>query len=119
MSDTIITNTRDFFKVFFLIFLYFIQGVVTGFFNSLQFILSEREISYFDQGIFFSSSYPLSFKLLWAPFVDSVFWYRFGRRKSWIVPIQYAIGFFLILFAPYVHRILEDKNPDISIHDGN
>lgn len=109
---------RDLLTILFLLLLYFIQGVVTGLFNSLQFILRERKISYVDQGVFFSSSYPLSCKLLWAPFVDAVFWKRFGRRKSWLVPIQYAIGLFLILFAPYVYRILGDKDPDTNIHDG-
>ena len=31
-------------------------------------------------------------QVLWAPIVDSVFWARFGRRKSWLVPAQYLIG---------------------------
>ena len=30
--------------------------------------------------------------MLWAPIVDSVFWPKFGRRKSWLVPSQYLIG---------------------------
>ena len=31
-------------------------------------------------------------KVLWAPLVDSVFWAKFGRRKSWLVPVQYLLG---------------------------
>ena len=47
---------------------------------------------YTQQAIFTIASYPFSMKVLWAPIVDSVFWAKFGRRKSWLVPAQYAIG---------------------------
>ncbi len=33
-----------------------------------------------------------SFKLLWSPFVDSVYWPAVGRRRSWILPLQVGIG---------------------------
>jgi hypothetical protein len=33
-------------------------------------------------------AYPYSLKLLWSPIVDSLFSESFGRRKSWIIPIQ-------------------------------
>lgn len=29
-----------------------------------------------------------SFKLLWSPIVDSVYWPAVGRRRSWILPLQ-------------------------------
>ena len=48
-------------------------------------------------GIFSVASYPYSFKLLWSPFVDSVFSPAFGRRKSWIVPLQLISA--LLMFA--------------------
>ena len=38
-------------------------------------------------------------KILWAPIVDSVFVARFGRRKSWLVPVQYFIGQYKVLPA--------------------
>ena len=47
---------------------------------------------YTQQAMFTIASYPFSMKVLWAPIVDSVFWAKFGRRKSWLVPAQYAIG---------------------------
>ena len=34
----------------------------------------------------------LTVQVLWAPLVDSVFWAKFGRRKSWLVPVQYLLG---------------------------
>src|SRR4051812_29539713 len=37
-------------------------------------------------------SAPWLFKALWAPLVDRTGWPRFGRRKSWIVPLQGLLG---------------------------
>jgi PAT family acetyl-CoA transporter-like MFS transporter 1 len=45
-------------------------------------------MSFTQMGIFAISSYPYSFKLFWSPIVDSLYSASFGRRKSWIVPIQ-------------------------------
>lgn len=46
--------------------------------------------------MFSLASYPYSFKLLWSPIVDSVYSLTFGRRKSWVVPIQLmSAGMFL------------------------
>src|SRR5262249_50304659 len=33
---------------------------------------------------------PWALKFLWAPFVDRWGWAAFGRRRSWIVPLQLA-----------------------------
>ena len=55
-------------------------------------ILTKRGVPYTDQAIFTIATYPFSMKVLWAPIVDSVFWAKFGRRKSWLVPSQYLIG---------------------------
>jgi PAT family acetyl-CoA transporter-like MFS transporter 1 len=35
---------------------------------------------------------PFSFKLLWAPIVDSLYIAWIGRRKTWIIPCQYLLG---------------------------
>lgn len=54
---------------------------------------------------FFLQSISFSMKLLWAPVVDSVYWRRIGRRKSWMVPCQYLIGLFMLLLSfrvPYI-----------------
>lgn len=48
-----------------------------------------------------------SLKLLWSPVVDAVFWRRFGRRKSWVVPAQTAIGCMLIAFSDTTERFIE------------
>lgn len=50
-----------------------------------------------------------------APIVDAFFSKRIGRRKSWLVPMQYLIGFCMLFFSNFVHNVLEDKK--INIHD--
>ncbi|EDO34028.1 predicted protein [Nematostella vectensis] len=43
--------------------------------------------------------WPYSVKLLWAPIVDAAFFSRFGRRKTWLVPVQYLIGIFMLILS--------------------
>ena len=47
--------------------------------------------------------------MLWAPIIDSVFWAKFGRRKSWLVPVQYLIGITMLIASQYVSTLLGDK----------
>lgn len=107
---------KDFYNICFLMFLYLLQGVPIGLLYSLPFILSSRNTSYADQGTFSFAGWPYSMKLLWAPVVDSVFSRRIGRRKSWLVPVQYMIGACMLIFSRYVHTTLETEDKDI--HDG-
>jgi PAT family acetyl-CoA transporter-like MFS transporter 1 len=81
-----------------------------GLTGSLPFILSSRKVSYADQGTFSFAFWPFSLKLLWAPIVDSIYFKSVGRRKSWLVPIQYLIGVFMLIFASYTKELLEGKN---------
>jgi MFS transporter, PAT family, solute carrier family 33 (acetyl-CoA transportor), member 1 len=34
---------------------------------------------------------PFSLKVLWSPFVDLYYFKSFGRRKSWIIPMQVVV----------------------------
>ena len=47
------------------------------------------------------NSLVLSCKLLWAPLVDCIYSSKLGRRKSWLVPLQYCIGG-VMLYIPSV-----------------
>lgn len=107
---------KDFHNILFLMFLYLLQGVPIGLTGSLPFILSSRKVSYADQGTFSFAFWPFSMKLLWAPIVDSVFFKSIGRRKSWLIPVQYLIGIFMLVFSNYVHRILESDDPNVNTH---
>ena len=75
-----------------LFFLYILQGIPFGLNNSVPLELSKRNVPYKEQATFSLSGYPFSLTLLWAPLVDSIYWPAFGRRKSWLVPVQYLIG---------------------------
>mmetsp|Transcript_13950 Transcript_13950/g.24880 ORF Transcript_13950/g.24880 Transcript_13950/m.24880 type:complete len:656 (-) Transcript_13950:52-2019(-) len=64
------------------------------------------KIAYNAQAIFALCSWPFSLKLLWAPIVDACFSKRFGRRKSWLVPIQLIAGALMVGGSDYVEQEL-------------
>ena len=107
---------KDWDKIIFLTLLYCIQGVPVGLVQSVSFLMSSRHVSYADQGTFSMTLWPYSMKLFLAPVVDSVYWRRLGRRKSWIVPMQLIIGVFFISVASYVHELFEVNSDSVSIH---
>lgn len=75
-----------------------LQGIPLGLsLGSLPFILQQSGgVSMTELGFFSFAAWPYSLKLLWSPIVDSVYWKNIGRRKSWIVPTQFVIGFMMI-----------------------
>ena len=75
-----------------LFFLYILQGIPLGLGSAVPLVLINRNVPYKEQAKFSFAGYPFSMKLLWAPLVDSLYIARFGRRKSWLVPVQYLIG---------------------------
>lgn len=107
---------KDYWNIALLMFLYFLQGIPLGLTGSMPFILSSRHVSYADQGTFSFAFWPFSLKLLWAPIVDAVFIKRFGRRKSWLIPIQYLLGAFMLLFSSHIREILDSHHH--SSHTG-
>mmetsp|Transcript_4986 Transcript_4986/g.11084 ORF Transcript_4986/g.11084 Transcript_4986/m.11084 type:complete len:681 (-) Transcript_4986:225-2267(-) len=62
--------------------------------------------SYNANAIFALCSWPFSLKLLWAPIVDAVYFKRFGRRKSWLVPVQTLAGLIMVGGSDFVEREL-------------
>ncbi|KAF8912933.1 acetyl-coenzyme A transporter 1-domain-containing protein [Gymnopilus junonius] len=88
--------------------LYLLQGIPLGLaLGSVPFLLKEH-LSYSQLGTFALSSYPYSLKLLWSPVVDSVFLKSFGRRKSWIVPMQLIVGSLMLYISLNVQRLMDD-----------
>ena len=75
-----------------LLFLYVLQGIPLGLAAAVPLILTNKHVSYKQQAEFSFAYWPFSVKLLWAPIVDSIFIKKFGRRKTWLVPVQYFIG---------------------------
>ena len=62
------------------------------------------------QAIFALCSWPFSLKLLWAPIVDAVYFKRFGRRKSWLIPIQTMAGALMLFGSSWVDTQLESSD---------
>ncbi|RKP38643.1 acetyl-coenzyme A transporter 1-domain-containing protein [Dimargaris cristalligena] len=92
-EDDLPSNFRkDWANILLLVVLYLLQGVPVGLaFGSIPFLLKAK-LSYAQIAVFSLASYPYSLKLFWSPIVDSLYFRSFGRRKTWIVPIQLAIG---------------------------
>ena len=51
-----------------------------------------------------------SFKLLWSPIVDSLYWPAVGRRRSWILPLQTASAALMLLCGGWVEAQLDAGN---------
>lgn len=75
-----------------LLALYFAQGLPFGFqATALPLLLRERGVSLEAIGFAGLLAAPWLGKPLWAPLVDRYGSQRFGRRKSWIVPMQVGL----------------------------
>jgi MFS family permease len=76
-------------RLAFLSLLYFVQGLPFGFqAQALSVYLREQGVPLTHIGLAGLLATPWALKALWAPFVDRHGSERFGRRKSWIVPMQ-------------------------------
>ncbi|RCI09745.1 hypothetical protein L249_3934 [Ophiocordyceps polyrhachis-furcata BCC 54312] len=90
-----------------LVLLYFLQGIPMGLaMGSVPFLL-KNHLSYGEIGTFSLASYPYSLKLLWSPFVDAVWSRRMGRRKTWIVPIQFLSGLGMLWLGSRVEDMMQ------------
>ena len=89
-----------------LLLLYMMQGVPLGLAASVPMVLQGKMIGYRQQAMFSLVSWPFSVKLIWAPIVDSLYSRRFGRRKSWLVPVQYLIGACMIMLSYAVDELI-------------
>lgn len=79
-------------KLIALLALYFAQGLPFGFqATALPLMLRERGVSLQAIGFAGLLAAPWMAKALWAPLVDRYGSARFGRRKSWIVPMQVGL----------------------------
>ncbi|XP_044058012.1 acetyl-coenzyme A transporter 1 [Siniperca chuatsi] len=96
-------------NVLLLLFLYVLQGIPLGLAGSIPLILQSKSISYKDQAFFSFVFWPFSLKLLWAPLVDALYFSRFGRRKSWLVPTQYLLGLFMLYLSMTVNSLLQSE----------
>lgn len=95
-----------------LVLLYFLQGIPMGLATGSVPFLLKNHMSYSDLGIFSLASYPYSLKLFWSPFVDAVWSPKLGRRKTWIVPIQFISGIGMLILGSSVEGMMAKMGPD-------
>ncbi|DAZ98108.1 TPA: hypothetical protein N0F65_003094 [Lagenidium giganteum] len=123
-AKTFVTNdgdnnddgSSDFWSILLLLLLYTLQGIPMGLSSSIPFILQEK-VGYGDQATFSLVSWPFSLKLLWAPFVDSIYSRRFGRRKSWLIPVQFICAGLMIGGSWFIGELLgeqEGQKPHVN-----
>ncbi len=80
-------------KVALLASLYFVQGLPYGFqAAALPNYLRKSGVSLTNIGFAGALALPWALKAFWSPLVDRHGSARFGRRKSWIVPLQGLMG---------------------------
>ncbi|THD19192.1 Acetyl-coenzyme A transporter 1 [Fasciola hepatica] len=106
---------NDFWNICLLTFLYMLQGVPLGLGAAVPYMLQSdiNTASYATQATFSIAIWPFSLKLAWAPLVDAVYSSRIGRRKTWLIPVQCAIGIDLLILASHVDHWFgrEPDNP--------
>ncbi|TNN10866.1 Acetyl-coenzyme A transporter 1 isoform 2 [Schistosoma japonicum] len=110
-----IKPSEDISGICILMILYILQGIPIGLSASIPFMLQSSYYtgSYQAQATFSLVFWPFSFKLVWAPIIDSIYSTHIGRRKTWLIPTQYAIGIELIILANYINNWLgrDPNNP--------
>ena len=89
-----------------LVLLYFLQGIPMGLATGSVPFLLKNHMSYSEIGVFSLASYPYSLKLFWSPIVDAVWSPKFGRRKSWILPIQLLSGVGMLWLGSAVEEMM-------------
>lgn len=110
------TLAQDRLAMVLLFVLYTLQGIPMGLSASIPFLLQSR-VTYKEQAVFSLVSVPFSLKLLWAPIVDGFYSARFGRRKSWLVPIQLLCGATMVLGSSRLEGLMGDapgSTPDVG-----
>mmetsp|Transcript_18809 Transcript_18809/g.36874 ORF Transcript_18809/g.36874 Transcript_18809/m.36874 type:complete len:537 (+) Transcript_18809:108-1718(+) len=106
----------DWLNVGLLLVLYTLQGVPLGLSQTMDLILQEKHLTFEQQGIFSSVSWPYSLKILWAPVVDTIFVEKFGRRKSWLIPTQMLIGLLLIWAPSHLPYLLGETDGEPKVY---
>ncbi|XP_026812243.1 acetyl-coenzyme A transporter 1-like [Rhopalosiphum maidis] len=120
VNDITLTKTNlkgDWINFFFLLLLYTMQGLPLGISGAMTILLqSKKNVTYKDQAVYSITKWPFSLKLLWAPLVDALYVQKFGRRKSWLMPVQYLIGIIFMYAASDIDNLLpETGKPNIKM----
>eukprot|EP01016_Furgasonia_blochmanni_P027480 TRINITY_DN28973_c0_g1_i1.p1 TRINITY_DN28973_c0_g1~~TRINITY_DN28973_c0_g1_i1.p1 ORF type:complete len:238 (-),score=19.02 TRINITY_DN28973_c0_g1_i1:50-763(-) len=100
---------NDRFAILTLFTLYFLQGLPIGFFSqALPVLLVEKGATYAQFGTLSICLYPFAFKLFWAPILDTYYSEKIGKRKTYILPIQYVLGLLFIWLSYHIETIMDE-----------
>ncbi len=102
-----------------------IKGIQWGLFGAIPLFIqahtkaqSSGSGNYGMQADFAWSSWPPAFRLLWMPLIDTLFFRRVGRRKSWLLPAHLLMGVIFLGMAPHINAWLgrgDDKSHEIAM----
>ncbi|CAF3997243.1 unnamed protein product [Adineta steineri] len=99
--------TAPFTSIIVTLVLYILQGAILGLSTSIPLYLT-KEGAWKQQGIYSLVHYPFSLKLIWAPIIDVFYIQRFGRRQTWLLPIQIILGIVLIVLSLYIEPFIKN-----------
>eukprot|EP01125_Pyxidicula_operculata_P010863 TRINITY_DN356_c2_g1_i4.p1 TRINITY_DN356_c2_g1~~TRINITY_DN356_c2_g1_i4.p1 ORF type:complete len:519 (-),score=101.86 TRINITY_DN356_c2_g1_i4:257-1813(-) len=78
-------------------------------------VIIKQRGSYTDVGLFSICAYPYTLKLLWSPIVDSLYFTKIGRRKTWILPAQFISGIIMLSISFVIDDQLNMKPLPIEL----
>ena len=79
-----------------------------GLYSSIPLYLDSRGAKWKEQGTLAFGNYPFSMKIAWAPILDAIYISRIGRRKTWLIPMQFLIGVTLFILSFYLTTLIEE-----------
>jgi len=101
-------SREDKIGVMVLLVLYCFQGIPLGLFaGTIKMVLTEKGADMAQLGIYNLVVMPFSLKFLAAPFLDTYFSRSFGKRKTYIVPLQYIYGLLSIFLGYHIDQMVE------------
>jgi len=94
-----------------LVALYSIQGVPQGFFGrTIHILFIEKGAHNSDLGALALALMPYSFKFLLAPFMDTYYSKTLGKRKTYIIPMQYLFSVICFFLAFNITEEVKELN---------
>ena len=100
---------KDLKKIVMLVVLYFFQGIPLGLFLSTVPVIFKKYLTYSEIGVIMTCTLPFSLKLFWSPIVEFYYFKSFGKRKSWIIPMQLIMCALLYYLSDNLEPLLEQK----------
>ena len=89
--------------------LWFIIGLIQAYQGAVSMKLQEKKATMTQQAFFTIAAYPYTFKLIFAPFMDTYFNRTIGKCKTWLVPSTFLLGVMMTFLGLYIEDYL---NPE-------